>query len=239
MTVIQPGDPAARDRIPPRLSFAQLLPLALVVLAPGACLDALLDQAGKPTPPVNPGLRPMIVVPGDSCNCFLPDIRVEGVGLWRGQPTVRVLNAREVGAPEKIDALGNNDPFGAEVTVHTHRFENPTNHPFSPLIRINLPKDPALGGKTLRLQVTMNMTYAVLKGRDQFIPQSANVSTTFPVQIAGPETLHGVPVYLFGIIAGGAASALGGIWFVLLALKGPKGTAAGEVFLSETAGLAP
>jgi hypothetical protein len=223
LVLVRPGDPAAADRTPPALTGKKVVPVALVVLTPLLCLVGIVARGGKPAPPVNPILRPAVVEPGESCNCFVPNLRVEGVGPWRGQPTVQILNAKEVGAPDKLEATGSNDPLGSEVKVYTMRGDRPNNHVLSPTIRLSLPKDPALAGKTLQLQVTMNMTYAVLKGSDQFITQTANVSSTFPVHIAPAESLRGGPVYLFGLVVGGIASCLGGLWLTLLALNGPKG----------------
>jgi hypothetical protein len=222
LTVVSPGDPAAADRVPPRLTGANLIPTALVILAPLACVVALVDQANKPEPPVNAYLRPAIVSPGETSGCVIPNLRVEGLGPWRGQPTVRALNAKEVGAPEKLDARGNEEQWGSEVSVWLRRFERPADQPLCPMIRLSFPNNPALAGKTLQLQVSMNMTYAVLKGRDNFENKSASVTSTFPVTLATPESLKGGPVFLFALGAGCVASALGGLWLCLLVTRGPK-----------------
>jgi hypothetical protein len=235
LTLVRAGDPAHAARTPPRVTGANVVPLALVILAPLVCAGALVVRAGRPVPPVNPDLRPAVVSPGESCNCFVPDLRVEGVGPWRGQPTVRVLNAKAVGAPEKLDAVGSSEQWTTEVKVYTMRGDRPHNHQLRPTIRLAIPQDPALAGQTLQLQVSMNMTYAVLRGSDQSSNQTSTVTSTFPVHIASPESLRGGSAYQFGLFAGVALSLLGGGWLALLALHGPKAAVPSEVCFPEPA----
>jgi hypothetical protein len=233
LTVVSPGDQAAADRVPPRLTAANLIPTALVILAPLACGVALVVQAEKPEPASNAYLRPAVVSPGETCGCVIPNLNVQGLGHWRGQPTVRVLNAKEVGAPEKLDARGNEEQWGSEVSVWLRRFERPADQPLCPMIRLSLPNNPALAGKTLQLQVSMKMTYAVLKGRDTFENKTASITSTFPVTLATPESLQGGPVFLFALAAGCVASALGGLWLGMLV---PRGSREGsETFFHEPA----
>lgn len=222
LAVVQPGRPEGERHQPRALTAGNLVPLALVVLAPLACAAGIVAHAGSPGPAVNPDLRPAVVSPGTVCNCFVPDLKLEGLGPWQGQPAVRVLNAKAVGAPEKLDAQGSNEPLGTEVKVYTMRGERPNNHRLRPTIRLTIPADASLAGEDLDLQVSMNMTYAFLNGPERFTTRTANVTSKFTVHVASAESLQQAPAFLVGLIAGGFASCLSGLWLVALA-RGPKG----------------
>jgi hypothetical protein len=236
LKLVRPGTPGEADRAPAHVTAWHMLALLLVVPAPLAFFYPLSYRAKNPLP-ANPGLVPQVVNPGDQVRHLITGIQAQGLGPWYGPITVRVLNAKEVGAPETLPASGGDKPWDNKVKVTTFGGPGPLkNEPLRALIQFALPPDQALAGKTLRLGVTINMTYAALQGKAAFQDETATVSTTLLVRLADPGYTQGlVQAFMVGL-AGAALSSLGGLMLVLLAWRPVMKAAPGEeVVLSEPA----
>jgi hypothetical protein len=216
---------------PANLSVGQLTALLLVLLAPLPFFSALAYRACGPGVQDNPSpIRPDLIGPGDEFLCLLPGLDVQGVGRWRGRPTARVLNAKEVGI-QTIPAQGNEEVWGADLEVYVPRGSRLENSTLTPLVTFRMPDDPNLGGKLLQLQVEMKMTYAFLTGPGQFADRTAHVRSRFEVRVAPPGYTEGVrQAYLVGLIGGGL-SLLGGIGLTLACIRWKA--KASEIFLPE------
>jgi hypothetical protein len=218
LKLVRLGAPGDAAPAPANVTAWHLAALLLVVPAPLAFFYPLFYEAGRPAPPANTHLKPEVVNPGDEVSYSLKGLRVQGVGPWRGVPTVRVLNAREVGAPEKLAAQGSNERWGSEVKVYAPTGTAPlSNGTLAPTICFTLPNDQALAGKTLQLGVNMHMTYAVLQGKYNFRNETASVSDTLSVQLAAPGYSQGLQEAFMPGVACAAVSCVGGLLLSLLA----------------------
>jgi hypothetical protein len=216
--VVTPGKPVV-PHAPANLSVGQLTALLLVLMAPLPFFSALAYRACGPGIYDNPGcVRPDLLGPGEEFSCVLPGLTVEGVGRWRGRPSVRVLNAKETGI-YTIAARGNDEVWGDELKVYTPRGSRVQNATLTPLVHFKLPDDPNLGGQELHLQVDMHMTYAVLVDFAQFVDRTTPVTSRFPVRVAPPGYIEGLHrAYLVGLV-GAAFSLAGGLALTVASVR--------------------
>jgi hypothetical protein len=221
---VRPGSDGAAPVSSAGRPVQRLLALLLVIVAPAAFLGSIIYEANH-SPPTNPGLEPTIVCPGDTVKCPLTDLSIEGAAdgqYWRGQPTVRVLNAAEIGGPETLDAKGSDRIWGH--LADPQRPDHSLNAPLTPTIQLTVPDDDDLGGQTLLLEVKMKMSYAYLS-YDQSSStvltstETKTVSKVVTVRLA-PAGYNESTQLAFLIGLGGAAvSVLGGAWLAALACR--------------------
>lgn len=206
--VVQPGTAPNFDGVPPNLSGLQALCLLALLATPLAFLAVVWVSERHPTPR-NPTLKPIVVGPGDTVSVPLKTSLSSVGGYWRGNPTVKVLNATETGAPNRLAAYSDSDGWGK--VLHVKDGKSPL-EPIQPWVKVVVPQDPNLGGKSLRLQVALTVSYPVeaRKGGNH-AEQSSTVQQEVEVHLAEPgaELLHkeawssGVGVGLGGCFLGG------------------------------------
>jgi hypothetical protein len=158
LEVVQPGGPPQYGRLPVNMSLVHALCLFGIFVAPPAFL-AVVEVSREHPMPRNPTLKPEVVGPGAEVTIPLKStIRSLG-GHWRGtSATAKVVNSEETGAPETIAVATNADPWAKPVSVKDNK--NPYEQ-IEPFAKVTLPDDPKLGGKQLRLQITVAVTYPV------------------------------------------------------------------------------
>jgi hypothetical protein len=217
LLTIEPGN---RVGGAPRSWHTWHLPvLVLIALAPFAFVYPLHYLASNPEPPTNPHLTPAVVRGGEEVSYRLQNARASGVGPWRGQPEVRVVNARELGVPDRLKASGSNEEWGSSVSVLRARGSGPlSNGNLQPLIQFTLPEGEDMGGKELRLEVTMPMTYAVLQGTRNFSDATTTVHERLTVRLASSEYADGLRhVYLISTAVAAGLACFGGLCLVVSA----------------------
>jgi hypothetical protein len=218
LEIVQPG-PGVDGEDPPRsLTLAHLLALGAVLAAIPASLAPVLMRPAKGWP-INEHLQPHVLAPGDSVP-VVADQQVQSLnGLWRAKVSVKLLNAEEVGGPPTLEATCHSDSWGKEVW--TGNFDRTIS--FYPAARLIIPNDPALGGKTLNVQLTLAVTYPVATERDRHLQERFKESTTtvhkeVMVQIAEKEVKEAYwSSWEFAVIVAGSGSLLGGLILVQLA----------------------
>jgi hypothetical protein len=168
--------------------------------------------------PINPGLTPYVVAPGDEVKVDFPaDHGIRSVGgRWRAVATAKVLNADEVGAAAELPVASATDNWGTDFVI------NEGNERVTPALyaRVQLPDDERLGGKTLRLDVSLDVTYPSASGHSGpdavFKNQGTRVSRDFTVHMAAADDKQdyedawqvGLAVGLLGGLGGGGLLAL-------------------------------
>jgi hypothetical protein len=162
--------------------------------------------------PVNPGLTPYVVAPGDEVKLGFPadhDIRSVG-GRWRAVATAKVLNANEVGVPAELAAASSTDNWGTDFVIHEG------SERVSPTLyaRVQLPGDDAVAGKTLRLRISLDVTYPSASGHAGFDPtfknQGTAVTRDFTVRVAGADDKQDYEDAWWTALAVGLPGSLGG-----------------------------
>jgi hypothetical protein len=214
--LVKPGKPLDEVSYPRHVTAAKVVPLALAAAAPAAFLYPLLHPGNRVPVPTNPRLHPAIVCPGAEVKYRLTGLSEQGIGIYRGQPVVRVLNARELGCPGQLTATGSDEKWDDTLEVDREC----RNSPMEPEIAFTVPPDDALAGTTLRLEVTMDMTYAVLNygmaGSMGFSNGRATVSNTLEVKVAPLAYSRDLRGALQTALGGAAVSVLAGLCLCLL-----------------------
>ena len=180
--------------------------------------------------PVNPGLSPYVVAPGDEVKFDFPDDHgIRSVDArWRAVATAKLLNADEIGAPTDLAAASSTDNWGTDFLVG----EGSERAAPALYARVQLPGDDAVAGKTLRLRISLDVTYPSVSDRAGVNPTFRNqgmlVSRDFTVRVAGAEDKQdyedawwtGVIVGLLGSLGGGGLLA----WLAVALRSGARPT---------------
>jgi hypothetical protein len=197
---------------PPNLTWKHAMALFAAVVGAGFFLAPEVVRRNADLP-INPGLTPYVVGPGDEVKVDFPaDHGIRSVGgRWRGVATAKVLNADEVGAAGELAAASSTDSWGTDFEINEGSERN------TPALyaRVQLPDDERLGGKTLRLRIELDVTYPSANGHSRldatFRNQVAQVSRDFTVHVAAADDKQdyedawqvGLAVGLLGGLGGG------------------------------------
>jgi hypothetical protein len=129
--------------------------------------------------------HPPFAGPGDQPYIYFPpQNRLTSIkGLWRGTPTVRVLNGADVGLPNTLSATTHTDTWGDQITVDSKSSTESTNTLW---VRVQLPADPKLVGKELDLQLSMVVQFPKLAGVDKWMQATENVPPMERKLVLGP-----------------------------------------------------
>jgi hypothetical protein len=169
------GNEIGRHRFRARLCVCAVMVASLLVLA---CPEVVRLANGWPT---NPQCRPIVVGPGDDPGIYFPQSLSSLNGLWRGTPTVEVLNYRELGLPDgRLQATSNQAVWGQAIFINSKQ-------PASQVSRLwanpRLPDNPDLAGKTLVLKMSLTIDYPLQKGPG-WMPAQETVTHTTAVELA-------------------------------------------------------
>lgn len=130
----------------------------------------------------NAGWYPEVAGPGDSAYVYFPEKISSIKGMWSGSPQVTVVNAGELGGPVAVTATSKNSSWGNTITAKS-REKNSSSTLWA---RVQFPADPRLAGKTLQLQITMNVQYPAIMGARQWAPQSKTASHRATIEMSSP-----------------------------------------------------
>jgi hypothetical protein len=198
---------------PPRnLTWKHALALLAAVAGAGFFLAPELVRRNADLP-INPGLTPFVVAPGDEVKIDFPkDHGIRTVDArWRAVATAKVLNAAEVGSPAELAASSSTQTWSDGFRVREGS-ERATPDLWA---RVQLPGDDAVGGKALRLQVSLDVVYPTATGHSGLDPtyenREATVTRGFTVRVAAAADKQdyenawgtGVVVGLLGSLGGG------------------------------------
>jgi hypothetical protein len=135
-------------------------------------------------------------------------------GHWHGTPNAVVLNDSELGIASTLTATGKNDTWGDKLTVKNYEVRRP----WVPFADVDIPKNPALEGKTLRVRVTMPVTYPVSDGKT-FRDESKTLTKEVSIQVATASGTRGYwTAWGLAIGVGSFSNVVGGMALCLLGL---------------------
>jgi hypothetical protein len=156
--------------------------------------------------PTNPEYVPEVVGPGDEFKMRFAE-SIEAVkGYWSGQPTVLVLNPEEVGNTP-VRGTGSNTTWGDTISG-----KSVSNRTTTPYAHIQVPNDPRLVGKSLRLRVTMNVSYPQKSG-NSFENQRTTVARDIQVTLAAAGAgAHYTRTFWLGSVVGALLCVCGGFY---------------------------
>jgi hypothetical protein len=212
--VVRPGTTPNFAAVPPNLSVVQAACLLAIFVAPAAFLAVVWVSDRHPMPR-NQALKPDVIGPGDIVTIPMKTSIQSIGGYWRGSPTVKVLNAAETGTPSKLVATSDPAGWGKIITVKS------SSDPFDPIkpwVKVSIPEDASLGGKVLRLQVALAVSFPVetRKGGNH-IEKSSVVQQQVEIHLAeaGLDRLY-KDTWNKGIIVGLGGCLLGGLGLTFL-----------------------
>src|SRR5262249_1671082 len=113
--------------------------------------------------PANEGLKPEVVEPGDEVTLPVETTLRSYAGHWRATARATVLNAQETGAPRSLAASSNVEPWPKALVARDKKDPTETAHAWA---RVTIRNDAALGGKTLRLRLALDVTYLAPAGKN-------------------------------------------------------------------------
>jgi hypothetical protein len=212
--VVQPGGSADLFAPPRNLTWAHAPALLAVAAAALAFLAPAFVPGGQDLP-ANQGLRPAVVGPGEEVTVAFSGHNIRSVdGRWRGRPSVQVLNAAEFARPPVLAAEGRDDDWGDSFMV------KPSQKYVSPRLeaRLQIPGDPALGGKSLRVRVAMDVAYPSASGEgfkdwatgaSTFANRTAAVQQDYTIRLADAAVLR---AYRRAWWTWGSLGVLGGVF---------------------------
>jgi hypothetical protein len=151
---------------------------------------------------------------------FPKDHDLHSVGArWRATATAKVLNAAEVGAPDGLPASSSTQSWTDGFTVHAG-----SEHASPELwARVQLPGSDAVGGKTLRLQISLDIIYPSDRGDSGLSPtyqnREARVTREFAIHVAeADDKADYESAWWFAVVAGPLGILGGGAVLVWLAV---------------------
>jgi hypothetical protein len=221
LEVVSPGDPESAPRPPRNFGLGYVPGLLLVLAGPAGFVLAILQlSSGKEPPAANDHCSPAVVLPGEKVRYTCHTCTAEGVSgdIWRGAPTVRVHNAKALGLPETLPATGSDRQWGEKFSVS----KKAGNQTIKPVITFTLPNDARLANQTVRLSVSMTITYPkmvqgglipdFLSSTKYFADTNHTISEQVALKVADQAAVaEARNAFLLGL-AGAGVALLGGVW---------------------------
>jgi hypothetical protein len=231
------GSKAEGDGEPPYTglttgSLVMLMLMAVgVLLVPAAELARMMGGW-----PGNKDLYPPIAGPGDQPYVYFNQSVTSVKGYWRANGIqVNATCPDDPALRPQVSAHSKTDSWGGSISVGS---KEPTTSTKTLWTYIQLPKDPALAGKTLNLSIAMNVSFPQLQGSNRFDDASQTFMHTCTIKLASTGA-GGVyqGLWRLGIYGGTTLHVILGfvLFFVALSMrnqaepteifvpKGPKG----------------
>ena len=114
----------------------------------------------------NPEWVPLVAGPGDAPYIYFPDQITSVKGFWRGRAEVKVTNWKELGLKSPLlQASSKTDNWGNEIQIGSKESKTSTSTLW---LRVQLPPDGGLEGKTLYLDLGLIVEFPELMGANQW-----------------------------------------------------------------------
>lgn len=207
MEIVAPGSTSEPSKVPANLTALHCLALLGLFLAAPAFLAAVYLRTSNGWAN-NADLRPELIGPGDEFKVELPARHVQAIqGFWRGEAAAKVQNSAPVADVKTLKASTRTESWGDSLRVKRSE-KTRSIHPFA---RLTMPDDEALGGKTLKVSIHLNITYPTADANSSFVNDKTTVTRDITVQITPRECRDtywltwaiGVAVGALGCLGGG------------------------------------
>jgi hypothetical protein len=150
----------------------------------------------------NPEWVPLVVGPGDEAYVYFPDKITSVKGYWNAKPTVAVSNWRDLGLKgPQLKATSKTDSWGAQISVGSKESKTSTNALW---LRLNVPPDAQLAGKTLDLDLALDVNYPELAMGDKFAPRTSHARMRKSLALSGAGAGAEYRSWWWGGFLGGA-----------------------------------
>jgi hypothetical protein len=133
--------------------------------------------------PVNGSWYPEVVGPGDEAYVYFPTKITTVKGYWKGRPHAQIANAAEFNlANPTLKATSQNDTWGEKISIGSKESKESTK---SLWVRVVLPPNPELAGKTVDLDLKLDVEFPQLRGNEWF-PATSQSEHRSSIQLASP-----------------------------------------------------
>lgn len=192
--------PQPEDEMP-RFGWSRKHTVAYVLFALGV-LALLTPEALRMLHgwPAQTQWYPLVAGPGDDPYIYFPDQITSVKGYWRGFGKAQVVNAAELGlANLELHTESKVSNWGEKISVGSRESKTSTNTLW---LRVSLPNDARLEGKTLKLHLMLNVTYPDLQGNN-FEEVSRNYQHKAEIRLCGAEAGAQYKSWWWGGFVGG------------------------------------
>ncbi len=193
------------------VGYVMLVAALLLFLAPTAYAFAVGAK-------LNPNWNSEILGPGDEGYVYFSQSITSVKGYWntQGPIVVNLVNSAELGLqgqPVNFQARANTSNWAGGISVSSK--ESKTSSPRL-YAYVRLPNDERLIGKTLQLQISMNVQFPQLQGSNQFINVTNNFTHTAPLVVSASKAgSNFVGLWWIGFVAGLVLTLAGGMTLAL------------------------
>jgi hypothetical protein len=200
---VPPDSKAEPSSGPPRFGWSTAHAIAYVLLGLGllalASPELLRLLHGWPA---NKEWHPLVAGPGDEPYVYFPSSITSVKGYWRGNATAVVLNAKEVAGPGNLGQLrtsSQNDNWGQTIRIGSKESKTSSKTLW---VRVALPPDSRLEGKTLKIKMTLDVVYPQLRD-NSWEPASGHFEHVQDVRLGGVGAGDRYKIWLWGGWLGG------------------------------------
>ncbi len=171
--------PGAQDAAQPGRSMVGTMALlmAFTAVALAASPELLRIVRGWP---LNADCYPPVVGPGDDTRIYMNQKINSVKGYWRGKPEVAIY---EAGTPtHRINALAESNQNDWGSTISAKSSEKNTSS--TPWVRVTLPEEPTLAGKTVSCDIALDVRFPEMAGSSSFETHSQKLARSVTMQLA-------------------------------------------------------
>jgi hypothetical protein len=192
--VLMPGQPGWQ----PRPSVAATAALAMLGLAALGMPAAEWTRIASGTPS-NAGWYPPVAGPGDETYLYLPDSISSIKGMWSGSATVTAQAAGDNAAPITLGATTKSDGWGNTISAKSSE----KNSSSSLWVRMKIPNDPNLAGKTLDCKIALDVRFPAVQIDNSFADVQKHFTHDARLTLAAPGAGRQYTTLLYAGMSGG------------------------------------
>jgi hypothetical protein len=184
--VSDPDPDAALDELPRTgLTLRHGLAFGLCVAGFLLLISPEVLRAKRPWP-VNSHLSPSMIAPGEELHLGLGGSFRSLEGMWQATGSVAVVNppAEVPNCPRTLSFTSGGKPWGDRIESASRITWNEQS--VTPWLDVQLPDQPELVGKTLRLDIQMNVAYPIGWGTSTFKDEQKSYNLQTSVAFAAP-----------------------------------------------------
>ncbi len=127
--------------------------------------------------PINEIARPRVVGPGDTARIEMPGAIQSIYGLWTGEALAQVANSAETGATMNgVEATTRTETWGERLDLYVRTT--------TPWVDVTIPDSAGLAGKTLQLDLFLNIRYPEEDGPLAFKEVSQTIRSSATLRLA-------------------------------------------------------
>ena len=177
----QPGQRLLRgeDLMPSATTFGSTLARGMLLFA---VLLATAPELFRITRhwPLNPDCYSPVVGPGDQPRIYMTEQITSIKGYWRGSPKAVVYDAASAGKKFAVIATTEHNDWGSSISAKSSE----KNSKKTPWVRVALPDDPDLAGKSLMCDIDLEVAYPAAVDSSSFRTYSSNLRRSVQLHLA-------------------------------------------------------